>query len=152
IVASALGGTCVPNDGIWEIGVTEVGLTAIGKEVFGSDTIAIQQFHRDHVPTIPPGFQLLGSTSVSPIQGMVRPYPTVAEGGVPSADEIHILTVQGHPEFTGPIVERIVDVREERGILSNSRATQARQDGHKHHDGTGSIGGAVWKVLLGSAH
>lgn len=32
----------------------------------------IQQMHRDHVPTVPPTFQLLGSTQVSHNQGMLR--------------------------------------------------------------------------------
>jgi len=39
IIASALGGECVPNDGTWEIGVTEVNLSPAGKAVFGGDKI-----------------------------------------------------------------------------------------------------------------
>lgn len=39
IIASALGGECVPNDGTWEIGVTEVLLSPAGKEIFGRDKI-----------------------------------------------------------------------------------------------------------------
>ncbi|KAG8815943.1 hypothetical protein FRC17_000528 [Serendipita sp. 399] len=151
IIASALGGTCVPNDGNWEIGVTEILLTPTGKEVFGVDTLTIQQFHRDHVPELPPGFQLLGSTTVSPIQGMIRPYPAITEGVTPSSHDTHILTIQGHPEFTAGIVERIVNVREERGILSEARAAQAREDGQKRHDGTGVVARAIWRVLLSPA-
>jgi hypothetical protein len=66
------------------------------------------------------------------------------------ATETHILTVQGHPEFTGPIVEKIVGVREERGILDAARATKARADAHLDHDGKGSIGKAIWGVILAS--
>lgn len=104
--------------------------------------------HRDHVPKIPPGFILLGSNTVSPIQGMIRPYPALPEGTMPSAAETHILTIQGHPEFTGPIVEKIVDVREGRGIIDVERATKAREDAYRRHDGLGVIGSAIWKVML----
>jgi GMP synthase-like glutamine amidotransferase len=104
--------------------------------------------HRDHVPEIPPGFILLGSTAVSPIQGMVLPYPALGEGTVPSAAETHILTVQGHPEFTGPIVEKMVDFRAERGIIDAERAAKAREDAYKQHDGLGVVGQAIWKVML----
>lgn len=39
IVARAIGGECVPNDGKWEIGVTEVDLTDLGNQIFGTDTL-----------------------------------------------------------------------------------------------------------------
>jgi GMP synthase-like glutamine amidotransferase len=35
IVARALGGQCVPNNGIWEVGPTAVRLTALGQKIFG---------------------------------------------------------------------------------------------------------------------
>jgi hypothetical protein len=79
---------------------------------------------------------------------MIKPYPPLSQDVIPSAAETHIFTVQGHPEFTGPIVEKIVNVREERGILSSERASQAREDGYKPHDGLGRVGNAVWKVLM----
>lgn len=34
-----MGGTCVPNDGTWEIGVTDVLLTPTGKDLFGVENI-----------------------------------------------------------------------------------------------------------------
>jgi hypothetical protein len=81
---------------------------------------------------------------------MLLPYPGSIAGTSPSAVETHILTVQGHPEFTGPIVEKIVGVREERGILDATRAAQARADAYINHDGKGSIGKAIWGVILAS--
>ena len=59
----------------------------------------------------------------------------------------HILTVQGHPEFTASIVEKLVDIRAERGIFDQGVAEKARLDAVKAHDGTGRIGTAIWKVL-----
>lgn len=85
---------------------------------------------------------------MSPIQGMILPYPALEEGTVPSAAETHILTVQGHPEFTGSIVDKIVDVRAERGIIGAERAAKAREDAYKRHDGLGIVGQAIWKVML----
>jgi anthranilate/para-aminobenzoate synthase component II len=35
IVGLALGGTCVPNNGIWEVGPSNVNLSEVGKKVFG---------------------------------------------------------------------------------------------------------------------
>lgn len=40
IISRALGGECVPNGGIWELGPTPIHLTDIGKQLFGpSDTL-----------------------------------------------------------------------------------------------------------------
>ena len=39
IIASAMGGTCIPNDGGWEIGVTKVLLTPTGKDIFGVENL-----------------------------------------------------------------------------------------------------------------
>jgi hypothetical protein len=79
---------------------------------------------------------------------MVLPYPALDDGTIPSAAETHILTVQGHPEFTGPIVEKVIDVRAERGVIDAERAAKAREDAYKRHDGLGIIAQAIWKVML----
>jgi GMP synthase-like glutamine amidotransferase len=109
----------------------------------------IQEIHRDHVLNPPPNFTLLGSSTVCPIQGMVRIYGS-NQSAPPEKIEpsnIHILTVQGHPEFTAPIIEKIVDVRAERGIYDRAVAEKARLDAVKEHDGTGRVGTSIWKVL-----
>lgn len=46
IIARALGGQCVPNNGRWEVGTTEIELTEIGKEVFEEDGPSIVRGHR----------------------------------------------------------------------------------------------------------
>ena len=60
---------------------------------------------------------------------------------------IHILTLQGHPEFTASIVEKVIDVRAERGVFDQAVAEKARSDAVKAHDGTGRIGTTIWRVL-----
>ena len=101
--------------------------------------------HRDHVPSLPPSFHLLGTTDVSPVQGMVK----YTDGKEPSTDpkDIQIITVQGHPEFTSAITSRIVDVRETVGVMDIPTARQARERAEWRNDGPGPIMRAVWKVL-----
>ena len=48
--------------------------------------------HRDHVPFVPPGFHLLGSTLGTDNQGMVRFTTTTLNL---TWEDIHILTLQG---------------------------------------------------------
>ncbi|CCM04362.1 uncharacterized protein FIBRA_06534 [Fibroporia radiculosa] len=146
IVARALGGECVPNDGKWEVGVTEIALTEVGRRLFGVPTLNIQQMHRDHVPAVPPSFELLGSTPISLNQGMVRFY----EGrgaGTPGVEDVHILTVQGHPEFTEHIVDTIVRARESTGVISKDVAEDSRRRGSWRNDGVSIIGKVIWGVL-----
>jgi len=163
IVARALGGSCVQNDGQWEIAVTTVQLTPLGKAIFGTDQLDIQQMHRDHVPTSPPNAHLLGSTDLTPNQGMVMfdpasaPTPENLASDAPNIPltSIHVLTVQGHPEFTPSIVSMTIDARA--GIfgeaLTNDGRSRAAGIPGKHHpdglacDGVGRIGKAMWGVL-----
>ncbi|KAG8854713.1 hypothetical protein FRB96_007398 [Tulasnella sp. 330] len=134
IVARSMGGRCVRNEKGWEIGTTPVQLTEAGKQVFGADlsTLDIQQMHRDHIPTLPPNMELLASSPIAPVQGMISRHPS---GG------IHILTVQGHP------VSKIIDAREASGVLDAETVKEARIKAAKRDDGVGLIGKACWQVL-----
>jgi hypothetical protein len=110
----------------------------------------IQQMHRDHVPSVPPSFHLLGSTSVTRNQGMVQfsdlnaRVPEV-DGSMPS---IHILTLQGHPEFTTGIVKEIIRVRGKSGAMDKDTAENGLIRADDRNDGDGIIGRAIWEVLL----
>ena len=143
-------------------------LTDLGRRIFGTQSVAcspcphvgildnvfilqgIQQMHRDHVPVVPPPFHLLGSTPITENQGMVlfsdsdTPLPT-PDAPIPP---IHILTLQGHPEFTANIVKEIVKVRSESGVMDKKTAENARRCADLHNDGVGPIGHAIWRVLL----
>ncbi|TFY80860.1 hypothetical protein EWM64_g3151 [Hericium alpestre] len=147
VIARALGGSCVRNSE-WEISVTELGLNDLGQRIFGTKTLNIQQMHRDHVPTVPPSFHLLGSTTVTPVQAMVR---FAGPPSPPSADEplppIQILTVQGHPEFTKEIVDKLVDVRSASGLFDQAMAEDAKRRGSWRNDGVPVVGKAIWEVL-----
>jgi GMP synthase-like glutamine amidotransferase len=39
IIARALGGECVPNNGKWEVGISEVELTELGQQIFGRQVL-----------------------------------------------------------------------------------------------------------------
>ncbi|KAI9459060.1 class I glutamine amidotransferase-like protein [Boletus coccyginus] len=165
IIARALGGSCVQNDGRWEVAVTTVQLTPLGKAIFGSDELDIQQSHRDHVPTLPPTAHLLGSTDIAPIQGMAifdpaaTPLPAdlASDSDVPSIalTSIRVLTVQGHPEFTEPIISKMLGARV--GLLGQELVNEARLraggiPGRQYPDGlacdgVGRVGKAIWGVL-----
>ena len=99
--------------------------------------------HRDHVPGLPEGFELLGSTSTAINQGMI--FRRTRE----NVGEVQVFTVQGHPEFNPDIVGKIVDAREASGAMDPATVKEGRLRGAKHDDGVGPIGKAVWNVLNG---
>ncbi|KAH8103318.1 class I glutamine amidotransferase-like protein [Cristinia sonorae] len=152
ILARALGGECVPNGGLWEVGPTTVDLSDVGQQLFGKPQINIQQMHRDHVPEVPKSCHLLGSTSIAPNQGFIRfNDPSVQ----PSADlnlrDIQIFTVQGHPEFTKRIVSTVVDARAATGVIDKDTAESARKRADWHNDGVDVIGRVIWKIISAKA-
>ncbi len=102
--------------------------------------------HRDHIPYVPPDFQLLGSTPVSLVHGLVKSYG----GPITSPSDIHIIGVQGHPEFTADIVNFIVDARE-KTVLPPSVVQDGRERAVKEHDGVSVVGETIWRVLGGEA-
>ncbi|KAG6894552.1 hypothetical protein C0993_011261 [Termitomyces sp. T159_Od127] len=157
IIARVLGGSCVRNDR-WEIGPTSLDLTTLGKSVFGVDTLVrssftysacliphqkIQQMHRDHAPTLPPSFDLLASSPTSPIQGSVRSFPSSPH----NLPNIHIFSVQGHPESTESIVSHLVSTRAQSGIITPDVASDYETRRDWQNDGVSIVGKAVWRVL-----
>lgn len=105
----------------------------------------LQQMHRDHVPTVPPSFHLLGSSPASHNQGMVR----FSSGANPSTPlpPIQIITTQGHPEFNEPIVSAIIEQRLQSGSIGQEAVAEAETRRFWETDGV-NVGKAIWKVLL----
>lgn len=86
----------------------------------------IQQMHRDHVPLdsvselLSSGeLHLLGSTDLSGNQGLIKFYPSVVnpEEDYTHPEDIHIMTLQGHPEFTESVVTGIIRQRSVSGAM-----------------------------------
>jgi GMP synthase-like glutamine amidotransferase len=109
----------------------------------------IPQMHGDHVPIVPPLFHLLGSTAITGNQGMVRfsdpdAYIPMPGGSMP---QVHILTVQGHPEFTAGIVQKIIRARSESGLMDKDTAEDGLGRANERNDGV-NIAKVIWNVLL----
>ncbi|KAF9259255.1 hypothetical protein L218DRAFT_963776 [Marasmius fiardii PR-910] len=142
----ALGGTCERTPGpTWEIGPTPVKLTQLGKEVFGveDDELNLQEMHRDYVPFVPPQFQLLASTDATVNQGMVRFFESATSH---DPTQVQILTVQGHPEFTEPIVTEILKRRYEMGVVDDATRDDATRRKDWRNDGL-VVARTVWRMF-----
>lgn len=71
----------------------------------------MQQIHSDIVTKVPPNFSLLGSSEITPVQGLVSFYEkgkeppafTHSDAETMPADpwrSVHIIAFQGHPEWS----------------------------------------------------
>jgi len=152
VVAAALGGRVEKNNGVWEAGVYNVELSQLGKQVFGAPTINIHQMHQDIVTKAPDGFQLLGSTPRASNQGMVMlhsPPSDSASSEINVHRDVHVFTIQGHPEFNSDIVNKILTKRGAAGRMSPTTVAEGRERAGKEHDGVSGIGKAVWNILAG---
>ncbi|KAH0828632.1 class I glutamine amidotransferase-like protein [Lanmaoa asiatica] len=162
IIARALGGSCVQNNGLWEVAVTTIQLTPLGKAIFGSNQLDLQQMHRDHVPTSPPNAHLLGSTDLTPNHGMVIFDPAfeplyLASDVVPHVPltSIQVLTLQGHPEFTESFMSMLLDARLEllgQELVNDGRSRAGGIPGRHYPDGlacdgVAKVGKVIWGML-----
>ena len=107
----------------------------------------IQQMHRDHVPELPANCELLASTPISPNQGFVRYSPSAESPSPRRPSDIQIFTVQGHPEFTESIVDKIVAFRSSTGVIDKPTAETAKSRAKWRNDGVPVIAPVIWKIL-----
>ncbi|KAK2766822.1 hypothetical protein FQN54_006136 [Arachnomyces sp. PD_36] len=120
ILARALGCRVGRGEG-WEIGVHNLDLTDKGKEIFGSDSLRLQQSHRDVVHELPPDTSILASTSICAIHAMYSPGRFIA--------------VQGHPEFDETIMSEIINARHGKGVYPDSMFDDSIKRAGDEHDG-----------------
>ncbi|EMD69844.1 hypothetical protein COCSADRAFT_106890 [Bipolaris sorokiniana ND90Pr] len=121
ILGRAAGAKVGRSDDGWEISVLPVQLTAKGKEIFQQDSLAIHQMHRDVVFEYPADVEKLGGSPRCLVQGMYK--------------KGKLISLQGHPEFTEPIVSYLVQMRAEQGIFEEEQARDALERVGNHHDG-----------------
>lgn len=101
LIAQALGGRVVKSEKGWGMGVhTHPVLKREAWMDGGPDTPNVVVSHQDQVVEVPAGAVVLAGTEFCP-NAMLR----IGE---------KILTFQGHPEMSIPIVNRILDLREQR--------------------------------------
>ncbi|KAG0203425.1 hypothetical protein BGX28_004283 [Mortierella sp. GBA30] len=89
----------------WELGWTSTELTETGNRFWEDSIMRIQELHQDVVHEIPQGFTLLASTAHTMNQSMI-------------SDDRMIVTLQGHPEFTGPIMTEFIKFRTANGTFN----------------------------------
>ena len=105
--------------------------------------------HRDHVTVVPDNnsWHILASTKVTPNQGMVKFTDTSV---TPQSDwklqDIHVWTVQAHPEFTEPIVTKIVEARYGTGKIDPDTKMDYATRQHQESDGV-LLAKSIWRVL-----
>jgi hypothetical protein len=91
--------------------------------------------HRDIVYVYPEAVIPLGHSPRCEVQGMY--------------EKGHLITVQGHPEFDGDVVEELLESRHDMGIFDDAMFKDGMSRVRKHHDGT-AVGAAFIRFLLES--
>lgn len=88
VMATSLGGDLVPlGDGVREFGYDDVELTGAHRVLDGLGPVeVVRHAHSLHVPVAPDGFDVIGSTPVTPLQMIVD-------------DENRMVGTQFHPEY-----------------------------------------------------
>jgi GMP synthase-like glutamine amidotransferase len=112
--------------------------------------------HQDHVPDVPPGFHLLGSTTHCYNQGMVKFYPQPdgksADDLINDLKNVQILGTQGHPEYTEPICTPTIKfLAEVTGTIDSRALADAERRRFWREDGV-LVGRAFWGMLGNPRH
>ncbi|KAK6509035.1 hypothetical protein TWF481_003801 [Arthrobotrys musiformis] len=132
IVGRALGGEVGRNVNGWEVAPTVLGVSEVGKKVFGKESLTLHLMNRDIVKTCPADMQVLASSSKTEIHSLYRPG--------------EILTVQGHPEFDGEVIEELLKMRMESGVIPKDVGEDGIKRAPLPHDGV-TVTVAFWKFL-----
>ncbi|CEJ89958.1 hypothetical protein VHEMI05773 [[Torrubiella] hemipterigena] len=120
LLARVLGAPVVKNKKGWEVSVMPIHCTDKGKEIFGRDILNIEQMYSDIVYEVPEGSTVLASNDMCPIQALY------SEGSY--------ISIQGHPEFTGEIMDEILTNR--RGVLfTDEMSDDGMRRAHLEQDG-----------------
>lgn len=150
ILARALGARVGKSDRGWEVSVLDMQLSTKGKEIFGKETLVrvlllhshtgytdrmktIQQMHQDIAYSYPEGVEALASTDKCEVQAMYAPK--------------RLISVQGHPEFTGEIVREICETRLALKVFDEPTYESAIERVDNDHDGL-VIGRAFLRFLV----
>jgi len=86
---------------------------------------------------------------------MVRFHPPEEATHVHGKSHIQILTIQGHPEFTQPIISDIVEQRSAAGVMSAQVSEDLKKrlekgwDKQAQKDSTDTVGRVIWDIIGG---
>ncbi|KAN0082650.1 Class I glutamine amidotransferase-like protein [Tylopilus felleus] len=172
IISMALGGTAERGD--WEVSVMTMDLTRLGKAIFHARKLVrltltsymhastsklihygqhLQLFHHDHVTKSASDAHLLGWSVIADNQGTVifhpdlAPPPEALESDALRVDltSIHVLTFQGHPEFTKEIMLKLI--AESAGELPHDLVDDAIARAGLPTDAIDKVGRVLWGIL-----
>ena len=99
LVAQALGGTVGKSDKGWGVGVNCYNVDKAAFDLADGDQFCLLASHQDQVMVMPPGAQQIATNDHCEVAGM-----TLGD---------HMLTFQGHPEFTPEYSREIMNFRHE---------------------------------------
>jgi len=119
LIAQALGGVVKKSDLGWGVGLSKQNI--LRKKNWMGHTEAVFQVlvsHQDQVIELPPGAEAIAGNAFCPNASF-------------QIDQ-HILTLQGHPEFSPAYLRHLITGR--RAIIGTSRAEQALQSLHASND------------------
>ncbi|KAI1317397.1 hypothetical protein EDD11_008461 [Mortierella claussenii] len=105
IIGRAFNAKVSKNPRGWELGWTSTVLTKEGQTFWGDTAMRVQELHQDVVHDVPEGFTLLASTEHTSNQSMI-------------SNDYSIVSIQGHPEFSGPIMKEFVVFRTANGTFN----------------------------------
>ncbi|KAF9005391.1 hypothetical protein BGZ52_008841, partial [Haplosporangium bisporale] len=94
------------------IGWTPTKLTTEGQTFWQDSIMRIHELHQDIVYDLPKDFNLLASTEHTQVQSMI-------------SKDGKIVSLQGHPEFTCPIMKEFITVRTALGVFNQELSSEA---------------------------
>ncbi|KAG0081413.1 hypothetical protein BGZ92_000246, partial [Podila epicladia] len=112
IIGRAFGAKVAKNTRGWEIGWTPTELTVEGQKFWQDSFMRIHELHQDIVYDLPKDFSLLASTEHTYVQSMI-------------SKDGKIVSLQGHPEFTSPIMKEFITVRTTLGVFNQELSSAA---------------------------
>ncbi|KAF9382476.1 hypothetical protein CPC16_009321 [Podila verticillata] len=112
IIGRAFGAKVAKNTRGWEIGWTPTKLTTEGQTFWQDSIMRIHELHQDIVYDLPKDFNLLASTEHTQVQSMI-------------SKDGKIVSLQGHPEFTCPIMKEFITVRTALGVFNQELSSEA---------------------------
>lgn len=122
IFARALGANVLRNPRGWELGIYEVQLSPLGQSLFHlTGPLKLHQVHRDIVASLPPSTLSLGSTDKCAVHGFLLlddEAGTISEemaSGQHLTRHTRLLALQGHPEYSLPILRDLINARTRNG-------------------------------------
>lgn len=138
IIARAAGLDVGRNSKGWEIGVTKVSSSEKFTTDFNCPSFNVVEMHQDIVLSgkLPESWYLVGSTPIAKFQGLYSPG--------------HVITFQGHPEFSTEFGDELVAKRRDSGVITDEKYREiVRRNKELPNEGP-LLAGIIMKIVVGN--